>query len=95
MPGVSWTQSIAKRSGTRTVPSIDSVAPRWALIGSQHPFPATQRGPRSGGAIRIARPVATRVGTPTKLKRCSGSGGWLSVIVSACASRRGRGAPAG
>ena len=36
---LSPTKSIAKRSGMRTVPSIESVAPRWALIGSQQPLP--------------------------------------------------------
>ena len=89
----SWTKSIAKRSGTRTVPSIESVAPRWELIGAQQPLAATQPGPRSGGATSMARAWPTRVGTPMNSMSWSGCAGLLSVIVKPWVSSLGAAAP--
>ena len=61
-----WTKSIAKRSGTRIVPSIARVAPRWAFR-VQQPLTATHFEPRSGAESTTGFCRATRVETPRKV----------------------------
>lgn len=63
---VSWTKSIANRSGASIVPLIANVAPRWA-VRPQQPLPTSQRSPRSGGATSIAGSVPTAVFTPVNV----------------------------
>ena len=86
----SCTQSIAKRSGTRTVPSIDRVAPRCALIGAQQPLAAIQFEPRSGGWTTSGRERETPVGTPVKLICWTACGGLSNDIEKECSRRVGR-----
>ena len=105
-----WMKSMAKRSGTLTVPSKAMAAPRWEVMVAQQPFTTTQPGPRSGGSSRTAGCLSTSTRAPSKVilagipsagstgvPVCMSAPGVFTMrsVVSRCAIACGTGTPGG